>query len=287
MQMNRQKTVPGFVKQRPLLYTPYQDNQANIAFRFSYCDGGANEDQVGFQGLCSEELIKQNTHFIKMPWCSHSMCECRKYYMEKYKYKTYKFTRLQLEELFEKKGGSFCNESNLLNEWTAYAGNRLEDEDYGRPFTIKRADKDHLCVMTTREPGMEEKDRYIFALFIIGDTYEGNLEADGFYDQGWVRANNEYRIIIPSKIARKFLFWKFYKNLKNPLQPFWGSGRFRYLDDSAAYAILAYSLYLLNRTDLETTAIKMLKYFCAVKHIDANKITFSGGALSGNKGKRS
>lgn len=53
----------------------------NIAFKCTYNNGGPG---IGFEGACSEEIIKRNIE-DKRAWCCSKDCECREYYEKKFK----------------------------------------------------------------------------------------------------------------------------------------------------------------------------------------------------------
>ena len=55
---------------------------ANIAFKMNYCDGGINNinnkdsKNIGFNGICSDEMIEYNIELQKNAWCSNEICLC-------------------------------------------------------------------------------------------------------------------------------------------------------------------------------------------------------------------
>ncbi|MDE6107340.1 MAG: hypothetical protein K2F83_01530, partial [Oscillospiraceae bacterium] len=53
--------------------------RSNIAFKCNYCDGGAVSGSVGFNGICSDEVIKYNIEKAKHVWCSNPDGACKQY----------------------------------------------------------------------------------------------------------------------------------------------------------------------------------------------------------------
>jgi len=37
----------------------------NVALKFNYCDGGASERYIGFNGLCSDDNMRRNVKKVK------------------------------------------------------------------------------------------------------------------------------------------------------------------------------------------------------------------------------
>ena len=83
----------------------------NIAFKCNYCDGGKSDYSVGFNGVCSEELIKNNIEIEHRTWCRSNDCPCNKYHNSQINYK-------QLNEVYHN-GDMVCYESTMLKDWRA------------------------------------------------------------------------------------------------------------------------------------------------------------------------
>lgn len=234
---------------------------SSIAFKCNYCDGGRNKNRIGFRGACSLKLIRNNIFKEHRKWCRQKECPCFLFYKGE-------ITRKELDEACEY-GGYVCYESQFLREWTAYAGNHG-----GKPQPIKKDISDNLCVLTTREPGMHEKDRFIFAVFLVNDYFRGND-----YEEGHVSAHPKYRIELSPKEAKKMLFWKYHRNDNSSDRMFWGSGLVRYLEDYQAAQILRDVARIKKGSNQERLANEFFHYYCKIHGINVDKIGKPRGAL--------
>ena len=238
---------------------------SNIAFKCNYCDGGRNKDRIGFRGACSLKLIRNNIFKENRKWCRQNECPCFLFYKGE-------MTRKELDEACED-GGYVCYESQLLREWTAYAGYHG-----GEPQPIKTDVSNNLCVLTTREPGVHEKDRFIFAVFLVEEYFRGTD-----YAEGYVSAHPKYRIELSPKQAKKMLFWKYHCNKNSSDRMFWGSGLVRYLEDYQAAQILRDVARIKKGTNEERLANEFYHYYCKTHDINVDKIGKPNGVLSNRK----
>lgn len=182
----------------------------NIAFKCNFCNGGESASNVGFCGVCSDEIIKNNIENRKYTECCREVNLCNQYYHGK-------IDRATLDSSYT------CYESRMLIDWKASAGVSTD----GKPERIVNAQINSLCIFTTRDPGdSSEADRYIFGAFIIDDIFEGDE-----LHEGYVRASAEspYKISLTKDEAHKVKFWDFYHNRNKPEKLYWGQGLFRYL----------------------------------------------------------
>ena len=242
-----------------------ETEEANIAFKCNYCDGGKNKNRVGFRGACSTTLISININEEKRVWCNQEECPCFLYYNGK---KTRKELDAECKEDFY-----VCYESQLLREWTAYAGVYHMGEHEGEPKKIKRETYNNLCILTTREPRTQEEDRFIFAVFLVDDSFEGDE-----YQEGYVCAHPKYRIELSPKEAKKMLFWKYYCNTSNNI-PSWNSGLFRYVEDYVSAQILRDISRLKKGTKEESLSKEFYEYYCKIHNIDSANVGRVKGAL--------
>ena len=83
-----------------------------------------------------------------------------------------------------------------------------------------------------------------------------------------------------NSLKEKMLFWKYYKNSKQPEKPKWGSGLHRYFNDEIAVEILKDIVNIKKNTEDEALAKEFLDYFCKTNEIDINKIKKTSGALT-------
>lgn len=130
--------------------------------------------------------------------------------------------------------------------WKAMAGIVQHGENKGKPMKLNQVQTNSLCVLTTRDPRSKEEDRYIFAVFLVDDSYEG----DG-RDEGYVSTTSEYKIKLTPTEARSLLFWNYHANDNHPEVAVWSSGLHRYFQDEQAVQILRDIAIIKRGTDEE------------------------------------
>ena len=241
----------------------------NIAFKCNYCDGGKSSEQVGFSGICSNRTIAQNIDRGRGEWCKFQDCACRHYYDNM-------IDRDELEQIYENEG--ICYESDLLKNWTAYAGATLDEKSESVPRRIVGAKENHLAILTTVNPDMAEDKRYIFAVFLIDEVFAGDPENN---EEGYVMSapKSRYRIKLSEGEAKKMLFWNYYSNSGKKENTRWGTGLFRYMTDQMAVQVLRDIADMKKGTKYEKSADDLLKYFCSINNIDLTSIGPEVGAL--------
>lgn len=164
--------------------------RANIAFKCNFCDGGQSDIQIGYDGICSDPVIYNNIKVENRTWCNSDESACRKYLIGE-------ITRQELDALC-KDDGFVCYESQMLRNWKALAGIVQTGENKGKPMRLNQVQPNSLCILTTRDPESTESERYIFAAFLVDETYEGDGK-----DEGYVTTRSEYKIKLTPKEARK------------------------------------------------------------------------------------
>jgi len=266
------KKVADIPKKRRISFTGKRvkdktPHRYSIAFKCNYCDGGQSPEQVGFNGVCSDKIIHNNISIEKRAWCSYPESPCRLYYDRL-------ITRKELEEQVSGTQ-SVCYESKMLRDWQAYAGGVLSDKNKGKPFTLKKVQPYSLCVLTTRDPGsLKESDRYIFAVFLVDETYTGDAR-----DAGYVTSSSKYKLKLSPQEAHSMLFWKYHANGNNPQVAAWNSGLFRYIGDREGALILRDITAIKRGTADEHLAQELLQYFCRIIEIDPEQLGDPTGAL--------
>lgn len=226
----------------------------NIAFKCTFCDGGANENQVGFCNICSDENIKSNILKEKRTWCSvDSYCKS---------YLDGKITREELQSKYDEDNASVCYESNLLKAWCYEAGLVVNGINKGKPRTLKQIQNNSLCVLTTQKQDSNSAERQIFGIFIVASSEEGDE-----FSAGRVEAHSKYRLALTPKEASQMKFWNYYKNNSDKEPYKWGQGLFRYLDDSACIKILKDIIKIKQGTAEEQLAIEILDYYCNINQL--------------------
>ena len=143
----------------------------NIAFKCNYCDGGKSDKEIGFNGVCSDEIIKNNIEIEQRAWCSSTESDCLSYLNGE-------MSRLELDNIYGS-GVYVCYESQMLREWKALAGIVQKGERAGQPMKLKKVQNNSLCVLTTRLPNSNEIDRFIFGVFLVDENYEGDNYEEG------------------------------------------------------------------------------------------------------------
>jgi hypothetical protein len=241
--------------------------RSNVAFKCTYCDGGKTGQRLGFDGVCSDHMIKYNIITAKHSWCSQENCDCN-LYLQGY------MKRNAIDSLMDD-GGSVCYESQMLRNWSASAGFYTSGEKYGKPIHMNRVQVNSLAILTTRLEKKSEAERIIFAVFLVDDTFEGdNREA------GQVSTESKFKIELTLKEANTMKFWDYHSNGKNSKVPAWGSGLFRYLDDIVAAIILRDIAALKKGTPDSEIAQEFFKHYCTVNGVDINNLPLLNGALS-------
>lgn len=247
----------------------------NVAFKCNYSDGGKTDTRIGYCGVCSDEIIKNNIEIEKRTWCSSESSECAKYLRGEIR-------RAALDAIFDE-GGFLCYESQMLRNWKAMAGIVQQGERKGQPMKLNQVQSNSLCVLTTRNPNSEENDRYIFAVFLVDETYEGDGQ-----EEGYVTTSSPYRISLAPQEAESIRFWSYHANDNNSDIAAWNTGLHRYFNDKEAMQILFDISEVKKGTPDEELAKDFLEYFASVARIDLNEIPPKNGALNrnGNKAKR-
>lgn len=187
------------------------DMNKHAAVKCTY-NNGDEGDYVGFNGTCSEDIIKMNTQ--SHVWCSQPECPCTVYF----------------ENGFEgERPIGPCMESKLFEEWSFGAGYFHNGPKKGQP---KRAniEKGGIALLTTRFPGDSEEDRKIIGLYKIGRVRNLENQETKFY------ADDKYRIRLPLEEAKQLYLWDYYSI--NSDKPQWGTGLLRYLSDEQVKKVL-------------------------------------------------
>ena len=224
----------------------------NIAFKCTYCDGGKSDSCIGFDGLCSDKQRHYNVFVGKRIWCSAEENLCRMCLDGK-------MSKEDLEEKYRENNAAVCYESNLFRSWSYEAGGVVNGINKGRPNTIRNVQTNSLCVLTTRKPNTDKTERYIFAVFIVIRSEEGDdLTA------GKVIAHPKYRIALTEQESRQMCFWNYYQNKSDKAPYQWGSGLFRYINDATATDILRDIVKVKQNTADAPLAEEMLAYFTSI-----------------------
>ena len=242
---------------------PRPVERSNVAFKCNFCDGGSSAACIGYKRVCSDAILRYNIETAKHVWCnSDSPCK---------KYLNGEISRADLENQF------VCYESEMLTEWKACAGVVQNGLDKGKPMKLLKVQNNSLCVLTTRLPDMAEDTRFVFAVFLVDESYEG----DG-RETGYVTNHSKWRIELTPEEAKQMLFWNYYWNKNAPDKIVFGSGLHRYLDDIQAAQILCDIVAVKKDQEEKELAQEFLHHFCTVVGLDEDEIPQNAGALKLN-----
>ncbi|MBU4440075.1 MAG: hypothetical protein L6276_01480 [Acetobacterium sp.] len=251
------KALEELKKKQPLkTKTKKTNSRQNIAFKLNYCDGGESLDRIGFNGICSEVVIRHNIEKEKRVWCSSKESPCAQYLNGD-------LDRTGLDDLMTD-GNFVCYESQLLKSWKVMAG---EDGD-GKTRKIKSARRNSLAVLTTRLPNTKEAERIIFGVFLIDDVLEGNDR-----ESGYVATKSPHRITLTLEEAKLMQFWNYHTNTTGKVAAKWGSGLFRYMDDTQAVALLQDLKKIKQDTKEALLADDLLESYCRNNLIELSAVS--------------
>ncbi len=144
--------------------------RSNVAFKCNYCDGGKTPTCIGFNGVCSNAVLRYNIEKAHHVWCSDEESPCCQYLNGE-------ISRAELEDMMRGGGGldSVCYESHMLRDWMASAGVVQTGADRGKPMRLLKVHRNSLAVLTSREPNYATDDsRFVFAVFLVDESYEGD-----------------------------------------------------------------------------------------------------------------
>jgi len=250
---------------------PNYVDKCNIAFKCNYCDGGLDDKNVGFNGVCSDEMKHYNVKVAKHVWCSQPENMCAKYLSGE-------IIKEELDTFYEETKETFsqsvCYECQMLGLWTAGAGIVQSGKNKGKPMVLKNVSSNSLALLTSKEPQATEEDRFIFALFLVNQNHEGNSKSEGY-----VNAHPKYRLKFSMEEAKKLKFWDYYFNPNKPEKIILGSGLHRYFSDEQAAQVIKKVCEIRRGTEAEAEAQTFLEYFCQIKGIDIERIAAPKGGL--------
>lgn len=253
-------------EQRIKYATSSKVERQNVAFKCTYCDGGKSKKRIGFFGPCSVENIKNNVLVDKYEWCS-KRSKCKKFLEGKLSYS-------DIETEF--KNCELCYESVMLQKWKAEAGIVGTGKNKGKPMRMEKVQKNSLAVLTTRLPNSSEENRFVFAVFLVDEAYDGDNRAAGY-----VTTNSKWKIELTPEEASKILFWNYYRCPNAPDVLRFGSGLHRYLSDEQAAQILRDIAEVKTDIKEKEFAKEFFTEFCKKVKINFDTLPSKAGALCG------
>lgn len=245
--------------------------RSNVAFKCNYCDGGKTPTCIGFNGVCSDSVLRYNIEKAHHVWCSDAASPCRCYLNGE-------ISRDELEDMMCGGSGldSVCYESQMLRDWRAYAGVVQNGLDKGKPMRLLKVQRNSLAVLTSREPNyVTDESRFVFAVFLVDESYEGDHQ-----EAGYVTTRSNWKISLTPQEAHKIHFWNYYVNRNAPGRIIFGSGLHRYLSDDQAAQILRDIAEIRVAPKDRDFARQFFEHFCQVNGIDPEQVPPPAGALT-------
>lgn len=165
-------------------------------------------------------------------------------------------------------------QQNVFTDWQVFTGTVQSGNNKGQPHRVARLRPNSAALLTARESDQQETERRILGLYMVKETFSGDLS-----DDGMVPAHEEFKIELTHQEAEKMLFWNYYINKNHPQRTAWNSGKHRYFDNVWTAQILKDIIAL--RTDEEQIkqAQSFLEYFCQMNALDIDNIPEADGAL--------
>ncbi len=236
---------------------------SNIVFKCYYCDGGTNSDSLGYKSACSDETINYNINVAKNKGCCTPKSNC-------YQYLSGNITRRELDLRIN----TSCYESSLLNNWCSYPDLSYTEKKGLKVKNLKNVNQGSLILLSSVLPRDKEKDRIIFGVYLLQKDYVIDYNTNGY-----LKADEKYRIELSPEEAKELKFWNYYFNPKNPQKIVNSSTSYRYFDDIQSAQVLKDIKVLKKDTSAEAISNEIFENYCNIKHIDVNAIPEQKGAL--------
>ena len=76
---NKKVVTPPQPQRKIPYYAKREFSESNIAFKCNFCNGGKTKESIGFNGACSDDLIRYNINIAKHTWCKDIESPCFRY----------------------------------------------------------------------------------------------------------------------------------------------------------------------------------------------------------------
>lgn len=163
---------------------------------------------------------------------------------------------------------------NIFTDWKIFTGTIKSGVNKGKTNKLIRVHQNSACLITSKDIGAPEKDRYILGLYMVDENFIGRLCEDGY-----IPAHSDYRIKLTEEESKKMPFWKYYVSNKYKNNMTWNSGIYRYFDNIWMAQILK-DLVELKREQQDTDiSQEFFDYFCFVNNIEEKNIPMPDGPL--------
>jgi len=165
-------------------------------------------------------------------------------------------------------------QQNVFTDWQVFTGKVQSGKNKGQPNRVARLAANSAGLLTARASDQPETERKILGLYMVNETFSGDLS-----DDGMVPSHAEFRIELTDQEAEKMLFWNYYINENYPHRTTWNSGKFRYFDNVWTAQILKDIIALKTDEEQIKEAKNFLEYFCQMNVLDMDNIPEASGAL--------
>lgn len=165
-------------------------------------------------------------------------------------------------------------QQHVFSGWQVSTGKVQSGKHEGQPNRASRLGPNSAGLLTAREADQPETKRRILGLYMVNETFSGNLTNDGM-----VPSHAEFRIELTDQEAKKMLFWNYYINKNYPHRTTWNSGKYRYFDNVCIAQILIDIIALKTDEEQIKRAENFLEYFCQMNALDKDSIPEANGAL--------
>lgn len=165
-------------------------------------------------------------------------------------------------------------QQNVFTDWQVFTGKVQSGKNKGKPNRVARLQLNSAGLLTARESDQAETERRILGLFMVNETFSGNLNNDGM-----VPSHATFRIELTEQEVEKMLFWNYYINKSYPHRTKWDSGKYRYFDNVWAAQVLKDIIALKTDEEQIKESKNFLEYFCRMNALDIDNIPEANGAL--------
>lgn len=165
-------------------------------------------------------------------------------------------------------------QQNVFTDWQVFTGTVQSGKSKGQPNRAVRLRPNSASLLTARASDQPETDRQILGLYMVNETFSGDLS-----DDGMIPSHATFRIELTDQEAEQMLFWNYYINKNYPHQTTWNSGKYRYFDNVWTAQILKDIIALKTDEEQIKEAKSFLAYFCEMNIIDIDNIPEASGAL--------
>jgi hypothetical protein len=166
-------------------------------------------------------------------------------------------------------------EQNMVfTEWKVFTGTIKSGINKGKPKKPTRLYRNSVCLLTTRDSSMPEKERRIIGAYMVNEDFIGKICEDGY-----IPAHPEYKLQLTEQESARMLFWKYYVNEKSPDKIIWNTGKFRYFDNVWMAQILHDIVSMKSSTQEQELAQDFFEHFCRMNQIMKEELPEPNGAL--------